>query len=404
MKYTSSCLETKRGGGFRGQLKYKDSNGVWRKITKTLASKGKRDAQRELSAWQQEMEEQAELEYISEARGVTAVQYIERFIEKKSVDVAPTTTTGYRKLLKNQIAPYFLDTELLQLNPNMIDEWLVDLRKRYSASTSRKAFTLFKSAIKQAVNRDLLDKDPMRTVKAPPIPKNTPNSLTVTERSHLLAFTNINPTDPLSLGVRLALYTGARQGELCALRWKNIDIKSGTLRIVEALGRADNADLEAYAVDHQFSGVYLKQPKNTESIRTVYFPQSVGEALRLRMRQMRQECAESGASFSNSLFVLGKPDGTPMHPHNLWRKWTALATALGLKGIQSREVTFHDLRHTYATTSIAGGIDVKTVSNQMGHADASITLNTYACADPVAAKQSAVVLEELYSSPTSDTL
>lgn len=396
MKYSSSCLESKRGGGYRGQLKYKDSQGAWRKVTKTLNAKGKRDAQRELKAWQQEMEQKAELEYLSSPVGIAAIQYIERYIEKKTVDVAPTTTSGYRKLLKNQIAPFFGDIDLTDLNPDMIDDWIIKLKKQYSTATVRKAFTLFKSAVRQAVERDLLDKDPMRTVKAPPIPKNAPNSLTETERSHVLGFCEINPAAPLSLAIRIALFTGARQGELCALRWENVHASSGYIYICEALGRADKGELENADVDSQFSGVYLKGPKNEGSIRRVYFPRSVGKALRQRKQQMKSECEESGVAYSDRLFVLGKPDGTPMHPHNLWRRWTALATVLELKGIQSREVTFHDLRHTYATTAIAGGIDVKTVSKQMGHADASITLNTYAGADPIAAQRSAEILERLY--------
>lgn len=396
MKYSSSCLESKRGGGYRGQLKYKDSQGVWRKVTKTLNAKGKRDAQRELKAWQQEMEQQAELEYLSSPIGVTVPQYVERYIEKKAVDVAPTTTSGYRKLLKNQIEPYFGDTELADLNPDMIDDWLIKLKSQYSTATVRKAFTLLKSAIRQAVNRDLLGKDPMRTVKTPPIPKNVPNSLTEIERSHVLAFCEIDPADPLSIAVRLALFTGARQGELCALRWENVHVASGYVYICEALGRADKEELENAHVDSQFSGVYLKDPKNEDSIRRVYFPKSVSKALRQRHQRTKKECEEARIAYSDRLFVLGKSDGTPMHPHNLWRKWTALATALGLKGIQSREITFHDLRHTYATTAISGGIDVKTVSKQMGHADASITLNTYASADPIAAQRSADTLELLY--------
>ncbi len=75
--------------------------------------------------------------------------------------------------------------------------------------------------------------------------------------------------------------------------------------------------------------------------------------------------------------------------------WSAIAKAVGVKGTESRIPTFHDLRHTWATRYLAEGGDVKTASSVLGHANAAITLNTYASADPDAKRRSALLTEAI---------
>ena len=76
-----------------------------------------------------------------------------------------------------------------------------------------------------------------------------------------------------------------------------------------------------------------------------------------------------------------------MHPHHLWRQWSALAKSLGLKGRDGKPPAFHDLRHTFATAAIAAGTDIKSVSSILGHANAAMTLNIYAAADAQAKRK-----------------
>ena len=111
---------------------------------------------------------------------------------------------------------------------------------------------------------------------------------------------------------------------------------------------------------------------------------------------MRRECLRAGVPFSEQLYVIGGIDGSFMPPHYISRKWRSLADALELVGTEGKRPTFHDLRHTYATTAIAHGIDVKTVSSAMGHSNAAMTLNTYATADPDAKRRAADALARAY--------
>ncbi|MDN0063525.1 tyrosine-type recombinase/integrase [Collinsella ihumii] len=321
---------------------------------------------------------------------VTVAEYVARYIEENAGSVEATTVSGYRTLLSRSIAPYIGGTELRALDPDAVAAWVADLSRAKSKATATKAFVLLRGALMVAVRRGLIPSNPTDTVKKPKAEKGEPNALGEAERGRVAAYVDIQPDDPVSLAIRLALYTGMREAEICGLRWRNVDLERKTLRVVESLGKARKDDIKRFGeVTEVFSGVYLKRPKNSGSVRTVSYPEGVARALKARRASMMAECMAAGVPFGESMFVCGTVEGKPMHPHNLWRRWNGLVTAMGLVGTQGKTPTFHDLRHTYATAAIANGIDVKTVSNQMGHSNAAMTLNTYASVDPDAARRAA---------------
>ena len=379
MKYESAQLMSYRGK-WRGQLQYKDEAGKWRKTTKVLKSKGKRAAQRELEAWRDEMEADAqhaaELDELGHEPTETVAEYVERYIDGRAEKIEGATLSTYRGLLRRQIAPYIGSVALDDLQPDAVQEWVKALTKEYSAVTVRKAFVLLKSAMKQAVDRDRLLKNPTRTVEIPKLSRNRPNSLTERGRAQLAAFLDISERTPASLGIRLAFYLGMREGEICALRWRDVDLDAGTLEVRSALG-------------YRGSTYYEKDPKTDGSARVIYLPADVTEAIRRRRADMAAECLAAGVPFTADLYIIGGADGRFMHPHQLYRKWRAVADALELMGTEGKPVTFHDLRHTFATTALTTGVDVKTVSSILGHANAAMTLNVYASADPDAKRRGA---------------
>lgn len=402
MLYQSMQVRERKGRGFVCTLNYKDETGRWKKRERTLKARGKREAQREAEAWRDEMEREAEAEAERAANPtcyVTVAEYVEAFIAERAQSVTPTTVSGYRQLLNSLIRPAFGDTALADLTPAQVAAWLTSERDRgkYTAVTVRKAFMLLKSAMKQALEREEIAKDPTRTVKAPRPDEGKPNALDERGRGRVAAFLDIEPADPASVAIRLALFCGMRRGEICGLRWRNVDTEGRTLDVVESVGIADKADLKGNATNLDYSGLYVKAPKNRKSARKIAYPDSVAQALRARRVSMQADCMAAGIPFDQDMFVCGDIDGKPLHPHQLYRRWTATAEALGLVGTQGRAVTFHDLRHTYATTAIAHGIDVKTVSESMGHTNAAMTLNRYASADPDAARRATETLECAYA-------
>ncbi len=398
MLYESSFLRGNAKDGWKGVIKYKDAEGKWRQRQKRLDSKGKREAQRELDAWRDEME-QAALAEAGRKPDTTVAEYVGRYIDENAGSVEATTVSGYRTLLTRSIAPHIGDIELRALDADTVAAWVADLSKDKSKATATKAFVLLRGALKVAERRGVIASNPTDTVKKPKTDKADPNALDEVGRGRVAAFVDIQPDDPVSIAIRLALYTGMREAEICGLRWRNVDIEGGTLKVVESLGKARKDDIRRFGECVEvYSGVYLKRPKNAGSVRTITFPASVARALRARRAAMQAECMAAGVPFDGSMFVCGTVEGKPMHPHNLWRRWNGLVTAMGLVGTQGKTPTFHDLRHTYATAAIAGGIDVKTVSNQMGHSNAAMTLNTYASVDPDAARRAADKMGDIFKS------
>lgn len=113
-------------------------------------------------------------------------------------------------------------------------------------------------------------------------------------------------------------------------------------------------------------------------------PQSLAEIL-MQWRSQQGEPAETS-------YILTGTDRF-MHPGTLCRQWKSVAELLGLKGSEGRRVTFHDLRHTWATVAVASGVDIKTVASNLGHANAAMTLNIYASADPDAKRRAASIMD-----------
>lgn len=430
MKYTSAQLLTKRGH-WQGQLKYKDETGywitqdgvkfeslreardhttreslteppkaetVWRSKQKALTAKGKREALRELEAWRDELEAQAQAEALGAGAagraGETVAEYLRRYIDGKAATVERSTLSEYRRLASKQIAPYIGAIPLDELTPDDVQEWITELAKKYKPMTTRKAFTLLRSAMKQAVERDRIPKNPTRSVGVPKLTAQNPNALDGAERTKVLRVVEIAlegpQPSPVMLGVMIALYTGMREGEICALRWSCVDLEAGAVTVSEAVG-----------IDKTNGHCYIKPPKTEDSARVIYFPETLGRALTARRAAMVKECLAAGVRFTDQLFVIGDVDGVFMRPRYISEKWQELACALDLKGTQGKRPTFHDLRHTYATVAIANGVDVKTVSNAMGHSNAAMTLNTYASTDKAAAKKAAQTMGEAYATETA---
>ena len=171
---------------------------------------------------------------------------------------------------------------------------------------------------------------------------------------------------PLGMSIELALTTGMRRGEVCALRRSDLG-DDGTVTVSHALGNAE-------------SGFCLKESKTQSSRRTIPLTRHTRQAL----RDMRAESIRKIAAFdlSGDPFVLGtqEPDSRPYNPTQIGKDFAAFCKINGFRCI------FYDLRHTFATMMIAAGTDVRTVASHLGHASISMTLNIYADVDPDAKK------------------
>ena len=152
-----------------------------------------------------------------------------------------------------------------------------------------------------------------------------------------------------NISVLLCLFTGLRVGELCGLKWSDIDFQNGTVSVCRTVQRINK---------HGKSEVAIGSPKSKSSVRIVPVPDFVLTILKAQRK-------------SDDFYII---TGTckPTEPRTMQNRFKAILKICGI-----RNVNFHLLRHTYATVCIENGFDPKTLSKLLGHADASITLNRY---------------------------
>ena len=381
MHYTNAFIRGKKAP-FRGVFKYKDKDGNWHQTVRTLKAQGIADARRELTELRAQLEEEHEQAQFVARTTMTVGEYVENYINRldETKVLERSTVNGYLCML-GYIRDGLDKVRLTQLSAAQVQAWEAKLlTDGLSATTVRKAHMLLKSALKYAVETEVLPKNPMAPVKAPKIDTPLPNALDDAARRLLVTFLDNAPHTPFNLGVLLTLSTGMREGEICGLRWSDVSFRTNTLWVRRSIAR-DNGTY------------YVKQPKTRGSIRDI--PLSAKAVAWLRDRRGAQEAELVVAGLSPTeermagLYVLGGVDGSHMAPHTLSKGWKSIADSMGLVGTQGRRPTFHDLRHTFATYAISEGIDVKTVSSILGHSSAAMTLNIYASADP-SSKRAAV--------------
>ena len=158
----------------------------------------------------------------------------------------------------------------------------------------------------------------------------------------------------------LAVHCGLRQGELLGLRWEDVDLEAGTLHVRRTLTLAKD-------------GPKFMAPKTAKSRRQIRFTTGAVEALKRHHDRQFEECTRLTGLWQDYGLVFATTIGTPINPRNLTgRSFKPLLKQAGLPDIR-----FHDLRHTCATLLLREGVNVKVVSEMLGHASIIITLNTY---------------------------
>lgn len=280
--------------------------------------------------------------------------WIDQWLLLRSSEIEPATLQWYGRQLKN-LPPILMETKLHDLEPIRLASEIGEIRKR----NPRLAFRVLKSlrsVLKEAVRLRQIPSNPAELVRGTTVPAAKVVPWDHEETARFLQHARFHRLYPLFL---LALDSGARFGELTALKWKDID----------------NGKIFIHSSMEEIAGKFrVKQPKTAAGERTVLITNQSMQALaehRHAMKAKKRPAGEDDFVFRN------------VRGHNLARGVTGgqvfrkLARQAGV-----REIRFHDLRHTSATLLLSAGISIKVVSERLGHKDIAITLSTYAHALP----------------------
>jgi integrase len=294
---------------------------------------------------------------------ISVAEYIRAWLDGTDA-LAGKTRERYRQLAEQQIIPHLGPTVLQKLRPAQIADWHVALLraggkdgKPLSARTVGHAHRVLHTALARAARLETIGRNVASVVKPPKVEAEEVEILAAEQIGAVLVTLKDHALYPI---VALALGTGARRGELCALRWGDVDLDGATVRVDRSM-------------EETSGGLKAKAPKTRNGRRTINLPAGVVETLRAhRVQQLGQRLALGLGRPGADDLVFTMPDGATRSPDNLSRDWRRTVLALGLP-----PVMFHALRHSHASALIAAGLDAQTISRRLGHASAAFTLNTY---------------------------
>jgi integrase len=245
-------------------------------------------------------------------------------------------------------------------------------RQRGGLLTDRRShLPVLKQSLKQAVQWQLLAVNPADPIRPPRVER--PNLVKVGPEIAGAVMAGARGT-PLEVPVVLGLGGGLRRGEIYGLHWSEIDLDDGVLHVRSSL---------------QANGVF-EEPKTEKSRRTVALPAFVLETLRHHKAEQAKRRLGLGEAWHDNDLVCDRGDGRPTDVVAATHAFKRLAKRLGQPMMR-----FHDMRHGYATVSLAAGVDLKVISEQMGHATYSITADIYADVIPAVRADAAARLHAL---------
>lgn len=296
----------------------------------------------------------------------TVFDYVSDYIEtlaSQSDGIQPSTANTYRYIAAH-IKDGFDGLLLVRLRPKAVQSWVNGLfESGLKYATVSKAYNLLNAACEYAVGLEELPRNPCASVKLPKGGGVNPNALDADSFARLNASLDLIGHTVLADAARIALHTGMRIGEICGLRWQDVDLAKDRLTVCNAIGRDRGA-------------TYNKPPKSGKT-RQIPIDPELHELLAARRTAMIEDCAELEVAFSKGFYVIGTVAGDYQSPNALSKQWAHLSAALNLTGAAGKRATFHDLRHTFASHAIAEKMDPASVAAILGHSSIKMTLDVY---------------------------
>ena len=222
-------------------------------------------------------------------------------------------------------------------------------------------------AFSQAIKNKVIDDNPIDGVRLPKGEKAEMRVLTRNEQNRLIAAAKRAP-EPAAFGIIFDLFTGLRIGELCGLRWENVDMEKQFFKVCETRNRLPNFD------DHVRTSTSVKTVKTTKtenSRRTVYLMNSLIQDLQY-YRDVQMAIMDENPGYNRDGYVFCQENGQPYEPRTYQDLFKRCIRQAGIA-----DANFHSLRHTFATRALEQGMDIVTLSRLLGHATPSITLDKY---------------------------
>ncbi len=275
-----------------------------------------------------------------------------------SDQIKPSTYENYYRCVQKYVIPFFKKAGDERITGPQVKQFVKSITDdgRFSDSYKKKILSIFKTALRDILKGSGDYSLILEEVKLPRADCTAMQVFSIKEQ-RLIENAAMNSDDKRALGILLCFYTGIRLGELCALKWKDIDFEAGTVSISRTVSRTRN-----FQQNTNQSMLLVGVPKSRKSVRKIPLPDFL---LKLSSEFITYARNENSYVLSGAKF--------PIEPRTYQKLFKRI---LANAGVEDRK--FHAIRHTFATRALELGVDIKTISEILGHSNVSTTLNIYA--------------------------
>lgn len=370
---------TQRRGHNDGSIR-KRADGTWEaRVSLPLGrrqsfyGKTRKEAQDKMRAAQRDLDSGLDIA----AGRLTVTQFLEKWLAssvKPSVKVK--TYEGYESIVRVRVIPRIGARQLTRLTPLDLQTLYTDLQEAGLSSRSvQHTHRVLHRALTQAVRWNMTLRNPCDGVTPPQAIRKELCILNQEQVTTMLDATRDHPWHAL---YALAVTTGMRLGELLGLRWSDVDLESGRLAVRRALQRQNVA------------GLVFIEPKTARSRRSILLSQRAIATLRRHRSRQNEQRLLVGPGWTDGDLVFCNPTGDAPDPGWVRQVFQGELRRAGLPVIR-----FHDLRHSAATLLLSKGVHPKVVSEMLGHATITLTLDTYSHLVPLMHAQAATAMDAM---------
>ena len=272
--------------------------------------------------------------------------------------VRPGTLEGYEYTINGHIIPALGTVPVQRLTAQQLQQFYSDkLTAGCSPRTVQLCHLRLKQALRMAVEMGLVARNVADVVRSPRVEQREMRTWSAAQAQQFLAVAAQSSYGPIWM---LLLATGMRRGEALGLRWQDVDVEQRVVHVRQTVTVVRGAP-------------HVGPPKSKSSRRAVPVPAQVMAALREHRARQNAQRLSLGALWQDNDLVFATAVGTPINPNNLTRDYDRWVKRAGVPRIR-----IHDQRHTHVTLALAAGANIKAVSQRVGHAKTSITMDLYA--------------------------
>lgn len=374
--YSATKLKKRKGQPWQLIICYIDEEGKRQKKTKVAReAKGKKEAEALAHQWL--LEEKAIYEEQEAEEFITIEDVITKHLDDmlKIGKIQRSSHDMELKIMSKNITPYIGDLGFFTADRRDMEKWITALHnKGLKQQTIYIAYTIVNKTYNYYLREGEISRNPCLALR---VPKGEPKRSYLTDEQAQKFIQAVNLEydlrHPMYIALYLAYYTGLRRGEICGLRYRDIDFEKGTISITSAIGVMTG-------------GTYTKPPKNRTSTRTFLLPKQLYEVLNEKRKLENPQ---------PSWFVCGDKENW-LSPSTFSNWFARFRKAYDLRDAYDKPLSAHSLRHHLGYSGVRAGVDIASLSKIFGHASRAMTLDRYSDSSPQAVALAVEQIQEYY--------